>query len=200
MTTEEFHAHVDRQIQRANNLHGKHCCAKGCHHCCSEELHVDEREANRIIENIHPKHLMQVQEQTAEWLAKAAPLLNQEGTHQAMEWRAIDKPCPLLINGLCSVYAARPMSCRIFFAMGKPEDCQMPQREHQKFASFEPEKMAGMMVPFIEDQDRVVMDHLGVFLAEKLLGLDMRGKTRTIYEINQNQNATQEARAVERCP
>jgi hypothetical protein len=96
----------------------------------------------------------------------------------------------------------RPFSCRIFFAMGNPNDCMMPQREHQKFACFEPAKMAGMMAPFVEDQQTVVMDHLGVFLAEKLLGVDLRGRTRMIYEINQNQNAEQkqEPRAVESAP
>jgi Fe-S-cluster containining protein len=201
MTTTDFFTHVDRLIAGANNLHGKHCCSKGCHHCCSEELHVDEREADLIIDSIHPKLLAKVEAQTEAWLAKAAPLLNQEGPHQAMEWRAIDKPCPLLINGLCSVYDVRPFSCRIFFAMGNPNDCMMPQREHQKFACFEPDKMAGMMVPFVEDQKTVVMDHLGVFLAEKLLGVDLRGRTRTIFELtNQNAEQKQEPRAVESAP
>lgn len=188
MTTSDFHTHVDRLLAQVNNLHGKHCCAKGCHHCCSEELRVDEREADLIIENIHPKHLMQIQRQTADWLTKARPLLNQEGPHQAMTWRAVDKPCPMLIDGLCSVYAVRPFSCRVFFATGKPEDCRMPQRKHQKFLNFPLDKMAGMMLPHIQDQKTLVMDHLGVFLAEKLLDLDCGGKTRIIYEITTNQN------------
>lgn len=202
MTTPDFHTHVDRLISQASNLHGKHCCRKGCHHCCSEELYVDEREADLIIENIHPKLLPIVEAQTEAWLAKAAPLLDREDPHHAMTWRAVDKPCPLLIDGLCSVYAVRPFACRIFFAMGKPEDCQMPQREHQKFGNFEPEKLAAAMTPFIQNENQVQMDHLGVFLAEKLLGLDLRGRTRMIYEItNQNEERTeQEAVAVESAP
>lgn len=196
MNTQDFHTHIDRLIAGSNNLHGKHCCTKGCHACCSEELHVDEREADLIIDNIHPKLLATVEAQTEAWLAKAAPLLNQEEPHQAMEWRAVDKPCPLLINGLCSVYPVRPFSCRIFFAMGKPSDCQMPQRQHQKFACFEPDKMAGMMAPHIEGQKTIVMDHLGVFLAEKLLGMDLRGRTRMIYELTYQNEEPQEARSV----
>jgi hypothetical protein len=61
------------------------------------------------------------------------------------------------------------------------------------------DKMAAMMVPFVQDEKTAVMDHLGVFLAEKILDLDLGGKTRTIF-ITQNEDQGKEDRAVESVP
>lgn len=184
MTATEFLAYIDGLMARSVP-EGKHCCKKGCHHCCSEPLYVDEREADLILEHLPAEHRELIEENIAAWLSKAAPFLERSEPPGAWEWREIDNPCPLLIDGLCSVYAHRPMGCRTFFALANPENCAMPMRKEQKFACWSNEQLAMMFLPFIKDEERVCGDHLGVFLAQKVLGLEVRSGAR-VNELTAN--------------
>lgn len=176
MTTRQYLAQVDKITAICMRTH-THCCQKGCHHCCSEPLYVDEREADLMLECLDPSLEKDVTVATARWLSKAMPLLNTD-MPDAMVWRRTENPCPFLIEGLCSVYDVRPMSCRTFFAIGDPEKCKMPDREKQLYACYPPQATAAMMSEFVKQEERVVMDHLGVFLAEKLLGMKVQSATR----------------------
>lgn len=177
MNATQFLAHIDKLM--ANSVpEGSHCCKKGCHHCCSEPLFVDEREADLIIRNIPIEHWARIESQIEAWLTKAMPFLARSEPPGAVEWRQSDNPCPLLVDGLCSVYEHRPMGCRTFFALENPENCAMPQREHQKFACWDNEALYRMIVPFVRNEKRIVADYLGVFLAEKVLGLKVASGAR----------------------
>lgn len=176
MTTKEFLARVDRTLNSCAGL-SEACCKKGCSHCCSEPLYVDEREADYMIQSLDPKLRDRVEKNTGRWIQVASPLLGVVQPN-ALVYRSLANPCPFLIDNLCSVYESRPFGCREFCALGNPGDCKMPNREYQKFATLRPNQMAWVMLPFIQDQDRVVIDHLGVFLAEKLLGIKLKSASR----------------------
>jgi Fe-S-cluster containining protein len=86
-------------------------CQRGCDHCChTAEVNVTPLEAIRIADHI------------AESFNDEARL----AVHDRIRATAVDKlrhapggrnpniPCPLLVNGACSVYSVRPLLCRGF--------------------------------------------------------------------------------------
>ncbi len=80
------------------------------------------------------------------------------------------------------MYSRRPYDCRLFFALGNPENCQMPQREHQLFAQLSPRQHTHLLSLFFIERRRFVSDHLGVLLAEKLLHVNVRSGSRHVME------------------
>lgn len=169
MTTREFLAALDVMT---STLLAKETepppCKKGCCHCCSEALYVDEREADLMVKSIPDALKPTVQMQTLEWLRRAEPMLGEPYPLDGFAWRRLNNPCPFLVKGECSVYDVRPMGCRVFFAKGNADDCAMPMREHQKFAEFAMEAVSMVAFPWFRSAEEVCMDHLGVFLAWKL--------------------------------
>lgn len=193
MTASEFLRWIDLITERSlANSPFKHCCAKGCHHCCDEQLYVERREAVHIVEGLSPEEKERIIPRLKVWLEKTAamragPVLESTGMPDAFDFRDLKATCPLLEDGLCMVYERRPMSCRQFFALGNPDDCRMPMRRHQKFAEFDPKANAYTML-FEEwvvknRVPKLITDMLGVFLAELLLGQDLPSTGRTNYEI-----------------
>jgi len=136
-----------------------------------------------MLESLSPEQFSEVTENTSRWLARSQVLLHQK-MPSALDWRRLEVPCPFLKNGRCSVYARRPSGCRTFFALNDPDNCKMPAREHQLFTKLNPEEMASLSWPFIEAAKKVTMDHLGVFLARKLLQTKVRsGATKSIHPL-----------------
>ena len=104
-------------------------CSAGCAWCCHLRVEVTVPEAIRIAdylrEGLSPEAFSQVREQIARVHAQTRGL---DGEGRA----AAHLPCPLLANGLCSVYAVRPLKCRggNSFDAGKCERyCLRPTRE-----------------------------------------------------------------------
>lgn len=162
-----------RQPQNA-----KHCCTKGCHACCSEQLYVSEAEADHILEALTAEQKAEVIERLNVWIQKVTPVLP-KGELFSDEYRKLDAPCPLLKNGLCMVYSRRPMGCRTFFALGNPKDCDLPNRAHQKFSKFSDDLFLNMGIPAMVG-GRLLLDHLGVLFAERLLGLKLFSAARKV--------------------
>lgn len=133
-----------------------------------------------MLECLTPEQRSKVAEKTKEWVEKAKPLLN-ENMPNGFAWRRLNNPCPFLEGNLCSVYDRRPMGCRTFFAHGNPDDCKMPAREHQKIAVYVDHQMASACAPYWVDEARVEMDHLGCFLADRLLGDRPESGSHTVY-------------------
>lgn len=160
----------------------KPCCAIGCFACCSEAVYVAEAEVLHIIESLTPEQTVEIKMKLPEWLAKTKPVMNQYRPN-AMAYRNLKAPCVLLKNGLCSVYPRRPIGCRTWFALKNPSDCDLPQRQHQKFAEFGPglAREAGVLMV----NGTVILDHLGVLLAEKLLGLSIPSASRQSYKMSE---------------
>lgn len=177
----EQHVAQDRAIasELAKAPQFQPCCKAGCSACCSEPVYCSEAEALHIIESLRPADLDEVRTKLQEWLFKTACLRDKEFP-DANHWRLLDAPCPLLKNGLCSVYERRPLGCRAWFALKHPDLCQMPHRRHQLFAQFHP-KVFIPAGPPVSVGGRTIYDHLGVLLAEKLLGLEIPSATRSDY-------------------
>lgn len=191
MTASVFLGWIDKIVAKSvEQSTFKPCCAKGCHHCCSEALYADGREVDYIVAGFTEDQRQRVAERTKAWLVKAEPMLRMVPTIKdevldALVYRNQNLPCPLLEGGLCMVYERRPMGCRTFLATGDPNDCAMPMRKHQKFAEFDWGNRTWVQLwqAWFADTNRAVMDHVGVLLAERLLGEHPQSTVRREMEI-----------------
>ena len=105
-------------------------CAPGCTQCCIGVFAISQLDAARLraglsdLERTDPERAAAVRQRAqhaAERLAPEFPGDPQTGIldpnrAEAFEEFANDEPCPALdpATGLCDLYAARPMTCRVF--------------------------------------------------------------------------------------
>jgi Fe-S-cluster containining protein len=103
-------------------------CRAGCTQCCIGVFAITQLDAVRLQEGLaelekhDPKRGERVRRRVAAAVRRlragfpgdAAGILAESGEH--FEDFANDEPCPVLDpeTGLCDLYAARPMTCRIF--------------------------------------------------------------------------------------
>ena len=94
-------------------------CFKGCHWCCHQAVFANSYELHYLSEKIKEK--FKVQEVTG-IIAKTTEKYNKTSSLIEEEVLRYKSPCPLLADGACSIYAARPMACRIYLST-KLESC-----------------------------------------------------------------------------
>jgi len=94
-------------------------CFKGCHWCCHQAVFANSYELHYLSEKIKEK--FKVQEVTG-IIAKTTEKHNKTASLTEEEILRYKSPCPLLADGACSIYAARPMACRIYLST-KLESC-----------------------------------------------------------------------------
>lgn len=85
-------------------------CRKGCNYCCYHPVDVTFPEALVIVRTLQqrsPEEVEPVKQRCRDYIARSNPGL-----------MILDdvQPCPLLVEGLCSVYEQRPLACRGFFS------------------------------------------------------------------------------------
>ena len=89
-------------------------CERGCNYCCHQRVEVRPYEAFVMADHIRTH--MRVEQQTdvaskiAANRARIAPLAPLQHTQANI-------PCALLVDGACSVYAARPAACRKYYSL-----------------------------------------------------------------------------------
>jgi len=91
-------------------------CKKGCTWCCHQPVYAVSHEFHFMWQ------FMQLNMTEAERkiiLKKAFDNYQQKGRLSDEELKFNKLPCPLLVNGACSIYDARPMACRIYLSMSE---------------------------------------------------------------------------------
>lgn len=78
-------------------------CGRGCNACCHQPVMLFASEARQIGKEIGR-------------VPKVVPLALRE---RKPNWRGAEHPCQFLRNGECSIYAHRPMACRLLFNMDR---------------------------------------------------------------------------------
>lgn len=170
-------------------------CHAGCNHCCQEALLVIEQEVDWILDKFTPQQIEELKPRVQQWLIKAQPGLHWDnGKKFGIKWRFLQNMCPLLKDGKCMAYDRRPIGCHTFFAHKDPDKCAWPHRTKQYFADFQsedgsPSALDHIQAEFVATQDMVYSDHLGVMLARKLLGLNIRSNAATMYKIEKDKAA-----------
>lgn len=86
-------------------------CRAGCAHCCQQMVQVHPAEAFFIAAQLHDRP------ETVAAIHTAAGQMN-EAAGKGKFWLR----CPLLVDGLCTIYDARPLSCRAFTSINV-NDC-----------------------------------------------------------------------------
>lgn len=107
-------------------------CRPGCTQCCIGVFSINQLDALRLqrglaeLEASAPKRADAIRQRARESVARLKPefpgdastgLLDEgEGAAERFEDFANDEPCPVLDpkTGLCELYEARPMTCRVF--------------------------------------------------------------------------------------
>ena len=109
----------DSIVALAERQNIKVACFKGCHWCCHQAVFANSYELHFLSERIKKNFNS---EELADLIAKT------DAKHAITSELSEDKvllfksPCPLLRDGSCSSYAARPMACRIYLST-KLETC-----------------------------------------------------------------------------
>jgi Fe-S-cluster containining protein len=121
-------AHADAASRAGDLL----ACRPGCTQCCYGAFAISQLDALRLSEGMHdlratdPARAAAVELRAQQWIAEFAgefpgdPVTGQLGESDQDQARfedfANDAACPALdpATGLCDLYAARPMTCRVF--------------------------------------------------------------------------------------
>ena len=186
MTTANTNAALDEfiaaSLAQPNSL--PTCCHKGCNACCEEVAYCDANDVIAMLSVLDPVQIEALKLRVLEWMQRTTLVRSEEQQIEAMKYRNMRIKCPMLCpeTGLCLAYAVRPMGCRTFYAIGKAEDCQLPNRAHQKFVVFNKKTEAVIMRQYFLDclasDGKIVMDHIGVLLFEKLFDKQASSKSR----------------------
>lgn len=160
-------------------------CGKGCFACCDEPLKVLEAEVDLILADLTADEKEALKVRVAAWLYQAVKVHKLSSTTandmitangqkiNAFQYRAMKLTCPLLKDGLCSVYANRPLSCRMHMAIGPRVNCEdLALRPSQTFITIKELDEAtthNLINAHVEaGYERIGVSHLGFFLAMKL--------------------------------
>jgi Fe-S-cluster containining protein len=107
---------MDSFISRCLKEGKKVDCKKGCYLCCCQAVLALPYEVLFLFHYIR-KNLTEKERQ----LIKDKTIRKNEVTRgmKAMEFLHYKSPCPLLNNGVCMAYKARPMACRTYISSDK---------------------------------------------------------------------------------
>lgn len=119
----DAHAAMDRQLQQdsATLPDGNAIrCGKGCSHCCHGPVEIWPQEAALLAQFVHDSGI-----------TPDLALLERQSRYTMESWReqaVADQACVFLdAKGACSVYAARPNTCRKLLVMSEPAWCDARQ-------------------------------------------------------------------------
>lgn len=92
----------------------KLACERGCNYCCHQRVELRPYEAFVLAEHIRVRmstaQQADVKTKLTANLARIAPLVPLQHTQMGI-------PCALLVDGVCSVYEARPAACRKYYSL-----------------------------------------------------------------------------------
>lgn len=102
-------------------------CTHGCSHCCRQIVVCSPPEAELLCRTVQQKGLVLDYDK----LRRQTGRNDQTWLQQPIN----DRSCVFLgVDGLCQVYEQRPASCRKYFAISKPELCNIEKYPSQKVA------------------------------------------------------------------
>ncbi len=110
-------------------------CRPGCSACCSLPVNATYPEAvfavAYIRERFSPDEIRTLVERADEWIAWSGNELSgyANGADLASVYSLYGPGCPLLKDGLCSIYPVRPMGCRVHCSTSDPALCG-PEKRH----------------------------------------------------------------------
>ncbi len=107
-------------------------CKKGCSWCCHQPIFATGHEMLFVWEFMK---LNFSEENIKSTVQRAFDNYQKRGRLGEKELLSSKQACPLLKNGSCSVYPARPLTCRIYLSMSEPS-CRTFYDEPKKKDSY----------------------------------------------------------------
>lgn len=182
----EIYASFDRIFATALRKGGRApSCGAGCFACCYEAVYCDRLEAEHILSTLTAEQKEALKPALREWMDRFfASGLDRQEMPKIWDYLPLRLRCPLLgPDGLCTVYADRPFSCRVHTAVGPRELCHdQAKRPQQRFAEARQLTCAAAL-EIGRVTNHAVLDHLCIHLANLLLGDTRQTKARTEYVI-----------------
>ncbi len=93
-------------------------CRPGCHNCCKHPVYLS------LLEGVLTYRAIVKQ---GDW-SKLKPELKEMSRRtwglSSEVWAMSGLACPLLKEGLCTIYEARPFSCHVAYSVGSPDNCR----------------------------------------------------------------------------
>ena len=107
-------AFLNRAAEEGRPAH----CRRGCSWCCHQAVFAVTHEFLFLREFLTAHS---GEKEASEYLARAkkkSGITTPKSFHELLRFRS---PCPFLEGGICSVYKARPMACRIYLSSSEAE-------------------------------------------------------------------------------
>lgn len=127
----EIDAAVGRGKEMLAVRRKKVSCHAGCAHCCKLPLSATRPEAEHAAAFIHGAYTSQMLAELIKhgdawiaWHEDVLPDYVRGGLDEADAYAMHGPGCPFLSGGLCNIYPARPMGCRVHLSTEAPELCR----------------------------------------------------------------------------
>lgn len=105
---------LDEQLARVRRQHAAPACARGCAMCCHLRVMATPAEVFGLARYIRRQLAPAALEDLAGQVSATAARLHAIPRERLL---ATNVPCPLLVDGACSMYAARPFNCRAYHSL-----------------------------------------------------------------------------------
>jgi Fe-S-cluster containining protein len=121
---------VEREVTRSAAAGRPPPCAKGCSHCCRQELYAPRAEVEAIVEWLEtsaPHLIAELKikvEAWLDWYRSRYPELVASGLERRDAFYAHGPPCPALVDDTCSIYPVRPVFCRTYYVTSPADACR----------------------------------------------------------------------------
>lgn len=129
--TRQLNERLDAQLA-ASPFMAQARCERGCNACCRLFVSVSYPEAATIVTQFpdavkRAHQALEAERDAVRALQKSLGISDMlDGkSHRDMAgaWWALQRPCSFLVDGECSIYAARPLTCRNYHVRTDPALC-----------------------------------------------------------------------------
>lgn len=144
-------------------------CTAGCSHCCSLEVPMSRAEGEVIVDWINANRTQDdidlIRERLRGWLdwyRTSLPRLVAAGMSRTEAFFRHAPRCALLVDGQCSAYPVRPVTCRNHYVSSPPTECDPATSTREPYEMLDIPRAAQ---PYVVELRRVVERHGGDYLA-----------------------------------
>jgi Fe-S-cluster containining protein len=109
----------DSILALAQRQNIKVACQNGCHWCCHQAVYANSYELHFLSEQMKKNFTLEALSSLIRFTENKCAQTSVLNEKEILKFKS---PCPLLKNGSCSIYSARPMACRIYLSK-KIESC-----------------------------------------------------------------------------
>ncbi len=189
---------VDETVEAVEDSGQKITCEAGCDHCCHLLIEVSWEEAQELAYAVHElpderkdfykKRIKDNADEARSFFASrksvadfASPVADSD---REIDDEVYDdyfyekkRPCPFLIDSMCSLYESRPTSCRLHMVASDPYLCSADCRDDDDYdipdEVEELKENASHPISAVEKDGR--WGHFGILVDEALSELESRG-------------------------